>query len=841
MLQNDLFDIFADQWLGAVDGASAEDCNLICFCGRGLDDTASKRQANAIYDVVSKEALDALIVWTTILGIHVGQERLEEFCRRFAPLPIVSVEQRLGDAPMVLMENRRGMFEAVCHLIEVHGHRRIAFLRGPATHDGIQERYQGYLDALAKHGLTADPDLVSAPAESLKSEATDSRTPSARPFGLGGLATDQDQGVLSGSAAHAVELDAAWLRRIADAAEPPDAVAAASDGFALAAMSALAASGLRTPDDIAFVGFDDSMNVGSADLGLASARHETGAGAVNLDTLSLTTVRAPFHELGRRAVEVAMALIRGEPVPDVTLVPTELVVRRSCGCSPSAALDASAATLGEDQITTQLRHALAGASAELPADWPEQLSAAFTDEMQAGSGGKFLALLNEFVLLSLRSGEQVENWSRALSLLRRLIRGTTASVDETARAEAVWLKAQLLLASMAERRSGYLQVVVGKRNQVVRDVGQQLNTASDLDELVDMLPGELAKLGIPSCYLASYGADTPGDEESSAEPIARARLLLAYEKGTRADVAAHSAVFPSVQLVPGGRLRRPSAYSMVAVPLYLRDQRLGYALLEVGPRIGWIYAALRDQLSSALHRAFVVARERAAVAALEEAHRREERRRLASDLHDSVSQALFSMNLHARALQLAVQREGNDPNGSVARGLADLRGLTKDALAEMRALIFELRPEALHEDGLVAAIRRHAAMVAARQGFDVLVQGPEDPLPLAADAETELFRVLREALHNSVKHAHPGRVEIRLHEPADAPRTLVIEISDDGVGFDPHSAYPGHLGLSTMRERTERLGGRLTIDSSPASSTTVRAVLPDILLERPANGAVTQP
>lgn len=188
-----------------------------------------------------------------------------------------------------------------------------------------------------------------------------------------------------------------------------------------------------------------------------------------------------------------------------------------------------------------------------------------------------------------------------------------------------------------------------------------------------------------------------------------------------------------------------------------------------------------------------------------------------------------------------MQREGNDPNGSVARGLADLRGLTKDALAEMRALIFELRPEALHEDGLVAAIRRHAAMVAARQGFDVLVQGPEDPLPLAADAETELFRVLREALHNSVKHAHPGRVEIRLHEPADAPRTLVIEISDDGVGFDPHSAYPGHLGLSTMRERTERLGGRLTIDSSPASSTTVRAVLPDILLERPANGAVTQP
>jgi hypothetical protein len=109
MLQNDLFEIFADQWLGAVDGASAEDCDLICFCGRGLEDPASKRQANAIYDVVSEETLDALIVWTSTLGIHVGHERLVEFCRRFGPLPIVSVEQRLGEAPMVLMENRRGM------------------------------------------------------------------------------------------------------------------------------------------------------------------------------------------------------------------------------------------------------------------------------------------------------------------------------------------------------------------------------------------------------------------------------------------------------------------------------------------------------------------------------------------------------------------------------------------------------------------------------------------------------------------------------------------------------------------------------------------------------------
>src|SRR5262249_60031665 len=88
---------------------------------------------------------------------------------------------------------------------------------------------------------------------------------------------------------------------------------------------------------------------------------------------------------------------------------------------------------------------------------------------------------------------------------------------------------------------------------------------------------------------------------------------------------------------------------------------------------------------------------------------REERQRLASDLHDSVSQALFSMTLQTRALELTLQRQGGDLDGGVWRRLAELKELTQSALAEMRALIFQLRPADLHEDGLVATLRRHAA------------------------------------------------------------------------------------------------------------------------------------
>src|SRR2546423_11532082 len=98
MLTNDLLELYADQWLGAVDGAREHGSDLICFCGGALEARGHLKSANAIYDLVGPQSLDGLVVWSSTLGIVVGSERLEAFCRRFAPLPIVSVEraQRLG-------------------------------------------------------------------------------------------------------------------------------------------------------------------------------------------------------------------------------------------------------------------------------------------------------------------------------------------------------------------------------------------------------------------------------------------------------------------------------------------------------------------------------------------------------------------------------------------------------------------------------------------------------------------------------------------------------------------------------------------------------------------------
>jgi signal transduction histidine kinase len=146
----------------------------------------------------------------------------------------------------------------------------------------------------------------------------------------------------------------------------------------------------------------------------------------------------------------------------------------------------------------------------------------------------------------------------------------------------------------------------------------------------------------------------------------------------------------------------------------------------------------------------------------------------------------------------------------------------------MRSLIFQLRADELFDEGLVAIIRRHAATVAARENLDVQVHASEDRLPLDEPAHEELLRIVQEALHNCVKHARASRVDIRLVESVDTAGTLVVEVADDGIGFAPDIRRPGHLGMDTMRERAQRLGGRLSVDSSSAGST-VRATFPDIL------------
>ncbi|MEA3375940.1 MAG: GAF domain-containing protein [Chloroflexota bacterium] len=196
-----------------------------------------------------------------------------------------------------------------------------------------------------------------------------------------------------------------------------------------------------------------------------------------------------------------------------------------------------------------------------------------------------------------------------------------------------------------------------------------------------------------------------------------------------------------------------------------------------------------------------------------------ERERLARELHDSVTQSLYSLTLLAEASHRLVE---TGDLGHVREYTGRLGEIAQQALREMRLLVYQLRPLVLKREGLAGALQQRLDAVEKRAGLDarLLVQGS---IELPAEVEEGLYRIAQEALNNALKHAAPTSVTVRIQIEAEE---VMLEVGDDGRGFDPQDVKDkGGMGLVNMRERAERLGGSFTLDSTPGEGTTVRVSL----------------
>jgi PAS domain S-box-containing protein len=264
--------------------------------------------------------------------------------------------------------------------------------------------------------------------------------------------------------------------------------------------------------------------------------------------------------------------------------------------------------------------------------------------------------------------------------------------------------------------------------------------------------------------------------------------------------------------------------NVLAAPILIMDEVYG-AMMFYGPESrtlpieeGELAAAFCSQVALAVESARL--REQA-----EEAAVTAERSRLARDLHDSVTQSLFSASLVAEVLAQVWRK---DPDEAI-RSLEQLRRLTRGALAEMRAMLLELRPKALAESRLEDLLRQLAEALGGRA--DVIVAPDVQPVPtLPPDVHVTFYRIAQEALQNIARHAEAGHVNLRLvATPVPAPGQtwedwwgeVRMQVTDDGKGFDPASVRANRLGLRIMRERAEGIGARLSVEARPGSGTQI--------------------
>ena len=190
-----------------------------------------------------------------------------------------------------------------------------------------------------------------------------------------------------------------------------------------------------------------------------------------------------------------------------------------------------------------------------------------------------------------------------------------------------------------------------------------------------------------------------------------------------------------------------------------------------------------------------------------------ERKRLARDLHDAVSQTLFAASLIAEVLPDLWDMD----EGKARKSTEELRQLTRGALAEMRTLLFELRPSALNQVSLPDLLKQISEAIIGRERLPIhLRMTGECEIP--CEVKVEIYRIAQESLNNIVKYAHAKSVEITLHLEANSAH---LEIKDDGIGFDPACVKPTNLGLRIMYERAEAIQAHLAITSQPGQGTSI--------------------
>jgi signal transduction histidine kinase len=413
-----------------------------------------------------------------------------------------------------------------------------------------------------------------------------------------------------------------------------------------------------------------------------------------------------------------------------------------------------------------------------------------------------------------RSGDEIEALADQFNQMAMQLQESYAHLEQKVADRTRELATLNTIAAQASHSLDLSEILNCALEEVIEAMGMDGGQAFRLDEEAGTLV-PIAWRGLPAqddnCYPAlaalPLAGSLAGRAAAEGHPVVHDLSLEAKEP---VEALRDSESGPFVDLDDGGTLTLA-----VSVPLIAQGRPVG--AINLGSCTHRPVTAEEMSLLASIGQQIGVAVENARL--YEQAQQlavMKERNRLARDLHDSVTQALYGVSLYAEAAARQLSRGSVD---LVAQYLNDIRATAQESLREMRLLIFELRLPVLKSEGLAAAIQTRLEAVESRVGLETSFHYDGNG-HLSPEVEDGLYRIAQEALNNALKHAQARSVTVQLcHEGG----TVTLEITDDGLGFDQTvPAGRAGFGLQTMEERAARLGGRLTIDSTPGQGTRVR-------------------
>jgi Transcriptional regulators len=497
------------QELISSDPASGDSAFIVFPGGRLSHKAEGEYLRNSIYDYVNEDNLDAAVCWISSLSGSCSAKELESMVDKFSRLPFVSIGQSVPGLPSVWFDAYGGMYAEVSHFITVHKARRIAFLRGPENHKSANDRYQAYVDCLSASGISFDAALVSSP-----------------------LAwSDGKKGVLE-------LMDERGLVPGRDF----EVLISASDYMLSTAVDELIKRGVEIPETLKVAGFNDNDGI-------------------YLMNAAPTTVRMPIASMVGVSLSIIHDRLEGgaTSVPEVNL-PSELVVRRSCGCRDSfgGEVMASRQLTGFDTFTSWLKNRIQAKEGKKATE--EYFS--LYEKMDKGSLDVDIPLLDrvgdKYFRILFEAGCQIGLLLEAFSWLSRLILKKQELINY------VYAVAIPSASVINERRQGKLEFESSRRSLLLTAFKNELLRVRSFDSLSTLMENHLRRLGYESVYLVLYGRE--GN-----------RLVGGYDESGILSPES----FSGTLLLPGERAAALKPGLLVAEPLFVDSEELGHLVLAV--------------------------------------------------------------------------------------------------------------------------------------------------------------------------------------------------------------------------------------------------------------------
>jgi len=551
---------------GAMHAAEEANVNLVHFIGGKLtpihgDDPT--KPSFGLYDLAKPGQLDGLLL-TSDVGYGVSETDLKTFRSVYTDLPIVTQSVPIEGATMFIPDNVEGMRSLIRHLIEDHGYKRIAFIRGIEGQIDADQRFQAYQDELKAHKLRFDEDMV----------------------------VDGDFTPESGRDAIAILMDKRKLRF--------QAVVAANDRMAFGALEALQQRDVRVPDDVAVTGFDD-------------LREAQSVGA------PLTTVRQSYYTAGKDALQALLKRIDGGTIKRQVSTPTQVLIRWSCGCLPENVRQAAVAPRDvaktgklENKREAAMRALLNSAGiTEQDAAFSQykdvfgrMWDAFLTTLNNRTSSDDFLKTVNTLIELLQKENIPPTVWHNVISMMRRYALAGITSHTTMLEAENLFQQARLLAGELSQRWQAYQRLALEKQESVLQNFSFSMAPAMSIDGIGTAISENFPEMGIGRWYVMFY-SDVSSPQSISAPTPESYKLLFQYE-GAKFEIPRKQTSIGTGQLVPRGKTPEDHRYTAIVMPLTLAHNRFGFMWVEMGPDDWEIYVRIRNLVSSALLRTMLV-------------------------------------------------------------------------------------------------------------------------------------------------------------------------------------------------------------------------------------------